>query len=351
MRMPLSEQLKRIAVLVLLLFTASVTGYIVIEGFSLVDAVYMTVLAVSTVGFGEVHPLSPVGRVFTIGVIVAGVGTAAYLFSLFTEYVIAGELAGTLRQGRMMRAISQLRNHYIVCGFGRVGEQVASEMAALHMPLVVVEREPAAIERLERRGLPYVRGNAAEDETLMAAGIEHAVGLITVLNADSDNVFVALSARALNKDLQIVARATTEAAERKLRQAGADRVVSPYVMAGNHIVSLLVHPNVVEFLHTTMRTPQYELWLEEITIAPDSPLVGKTLHEMALRETTGANVLVILRGAEHQTVDWSPELALAAGDVLIVMGRQEQLQALARLARDTRGTRPSRLRELVTQVE
>jgi len=343
----LTRQLSRILLVVVLLFLASVVGFMWIEGYPLLDAVYMTVITLSTVGFGEVHPLSPAGRVFTIAVILLGVGTGAYLFRTIAEYVIAGELAGTLRQRRIMRAIEKLQDHYLVCGYGRVGQQVTTELQSLGFPFVVIDRDRAAIERCEQRGIPFVEGDATEDQVLRRAGIERARGLVAVLDSDADNVFVVLSARSLNPNLMIVARATSEDVERKLLKAGADRVVSPYIMAGYRIASLLVRPHVVGFLDTALHSQDLELWLEEIVVSPESPLVGQSLAEANIRAHTGANVLAIIRGPQHRVVDWSPELQLEPNDILIVLGKPAQLEALAELAGSRRFPRVSRLHELV----
>ncbi len=343
----LTRQLSRILIAVVLLVLVSVVGFMRIEGYSLLDAVYMTVITLSTVGFGEVHPLSPAGRVFTIAVILLGVGTGAYLFRTVAEYIIAGELTGTLRQRRIMRTVENLRDHYLVCGYGRVGQQVTAELRSLGLPFVVIDRDRAAIERCEQRDIPVVEGDATEDEVLRRAGIERARGLVAVLDSDADNVFVVLSARSLNPDLMIVARATSEDAERKLLKAGADRVVSPYLMAGYRIVSLLVRPHVVGFLDTALHSQDLELWLEELVVSPDSPLIGQSLAEANIRAHTGANVLAIIRGPEHRVVDWSPELRLEPNDILIVLGKPPQLEALAELAGSKRFARVSRLHELV----
>ncbi len=350
MRAILTYRLRRIIAVAVLLFIVSSLGYMVLEGYSPLEAVYMTAITLSTVGFGEVKPLSPVGRLFTIGVIIVGVGTGAYLFSTLAEYIVAGEFTGVLRQRRMLQRLSELRDHYIVCGFGRVGEQVALELHGQGLPLVVVDKDPAVADHCDRHNIPYVIGDATEDETLIEVGIERARGLVAVLDTDADNVFVVLSARSLNPNLMIVARAATESTESKLLKAGADRVVSPYVMAGHRLVSLLLRPNVVHFLDTALRSKDLELWLEEIVIHPDSPLVGKTLEEAEIRKRTGANVLAIIRPAEHRLVDWSPQLRLQSGDVLIVLGKEEQLAALAALAKDTRLVRPSRWREVMSQL-
>ncbi len=347
MNTTLTQRLHRILLIALLLFLVSVVGYIGLERYSLIEALYMTVITFSTVGYGEVRPLSPLGRLFTIGIILVGVGTGAYLFSTIAEYIVAGELEGTLRQRRIMRTLEKMRDHYIVCGYGRVGEHVAQELRTLGLPFVVIEVDPGIAERCERERVPYIIGDATEDETLKLAGIDRARGLVAALDTDADNVFVVLSARALNPNLMIVARATTDDVERKLLKAGADRVVSPYTMAGYRIVSLLVRPNVIHFLDTALRSQDLELWLEEIEIMPNSSLVGKTLEEAAIRARTGANILAIIRPAEKRLIDWSPSLKLQAGDILIVLGKREQLEALAELAGDSRLARPSHWREVI----
>ncbi len=325
----------------------SVTGYIALEHYSLIDAVYMTVITLTTVGFGEVRPLSPLGRVFTTGVILMGVGMVAYFFSTLTDFIVTGEFQSGFQRRQRMRAIHQLHDHFLICGYGRVGERVASELQQLGLPFVVVDRDPAAAVRCEQLGFPFLQGDAEQDDILHEAGIDRARGLVTVLSSDADNVFVVLSARALKRDLLIVARATTEAAERKLLKAGANRVVSPYVMAGNQIVGLLVRPHVVTFLDRAMLTQELGLWLEEVEVGETSALVGQTLAEADVRKRTGATVLaIVVAGEKRAVVTWSPEFRLHAHDVLILLGEQGQIEAAAQLAADLRAARPSRLHRL-----
>ncbi len=316
------------------LLMGGAVGYRLLEGFTWTEALYMTLITLSTVGFGEVRPLSPEGRWFTMGLIVLGVGTGAYALGALTEYIVSGELQGILARRRRMATLKRLRHHYIVCGCGHVGLQVALELQRLGLPLVVVDPHPEALERCEQHGLLYFEGEPTEDEVLKQVGIARARGLVAVLESDADNLFVVLSARGLNPELTIVAQAVSEGAAQKLYRAGADRVVSPYAMAGHRMAGLLVRPYVVAFLDATLRSPDLELWLEEIRVAEHSALVGKTLAEADIRARSGANVLAIARG--DRQVDWSPRLRIQAGDVLIVLGRREQLLALARLAGDER---------------
>jgi len=203
-------------------------GYWLIEGWSWVDAIYMSIITVTTVGFGEIHPLSPVGRVFTTLLIVLGVAGITYAFSALTNYVIAGELGGILERRRMARRVNSMREHYIVCGFGRVGRQVCVELKREGEPLVVVDANPSSVGRAESQGYLVVVGDAGDDQILQEAGIGRALGLVATVDSDAANLLVALSARALNPDLYIVARANLEDTEAKMLRVGADRVISPY---------------------------------------------------------------------------------------------------------------------------
>lgn len=320
----------------ILLFIISTIGYRWLENFSWQEAIYMTIITLSTVGFGEVHPLSPAGQVFTTVVIVMGVIIIAVFFGTLTEYIIAGELTGTIKKRRTMRKIKNMNDHYIVCGFGRVGEQVAMELQNLGFGCVVIDQDQSATEICEKKGLVFIRGDATENETLRQAGIDKAKGLVAVLDSDAANVFVVLSARSLNPNLKIVGRSTGDESEEKLRMAGADRVVSPYSMAGYRIVNQLTRPHVTYFLDIAMRSKGLDLWLDEIQIAPQSELVSMSMGAANVRSRTGANILSILRGSDNHVIDWSPELCFEANDMLIVVGNPDELKALADLALDNR---------------
>lgn len=322
------------AFIAIALFCIGVIGYHLLEGFSWPEALYMTVITLSTVGFGEVRPLSAQGRVFTAIIIVMGVITIAVFFGTLTEYIVAGELTGLIKKRHLMNKLNKLKNHYIVCGLGRVGEQVALELQNLGLPCVVIDQNKAAIQRCEQKEILFIEGDATEDETLRQAGIESAQGLVAVLNSDADNVFVVLSARSLNPDLTIVGRSTGIEAENKLRMAGADRVVSPYNMAGYRIVNQLTRPHVTYFLDIAMRSKGLNLWLDEIKISTSSSLVNQSMGEADIRSRTGANILSILRGEDHRVLDWAPNLRFEAEDMLIVVGNPDELKALALLAGD-----------------
>ncbi len=319
-------------------------GYMLIEGWSWQDALFMTVITLSTVGFGEVRPLSTPGELFTIMLIVLGVGGAAYTFSTVADYIVAGELRGFLRRQRMQNEIKRLNNHYIVCGFGRVGRRVALDLQANGVDVVVVENEVESATEVDRQGFLHIHGDATEDWVLREAGIEKATGFCTCLPSDAENVFAVLTARTLNKDLTIIARMDKATSERKLMVAGANHVISPHAIGGHRMASQLLHPNVMEFLDVVMRQGNLELWIEEIVVHHGSVMENRTLAECQVRTRTGgANVLAVRRPDGHTYTDPAGSFGIQFQDSLITLGTPEQLESLADLANDTRG----RLRERV----
>ncbi|GAB4556585.1 MAG: potassium channel protein [Anaerolineae bacterium] len=331
-RFRLPRPLVRVIAMFLFIALLGAVGYGFLEGWPFLDALYMTIITLSTVGFGEVRPLSPGGRLFTIALILVGVSGGVYLFSSVAEYIVAGELEGTLRRRRMEKRIQGLRDHFIVCGFGRVGQQVAAELSESGHAVVIIDSNPEAIQRAEGAGHLYVAGNAAEDEVLEAAGVARARGLVACVDSDAENVYIVLSARALRPDLIIVARANTEDSERKLRKAGATHVISPYSIAGRRMAAMLVRPNVVQFLDVVMHSAELQLFLEEIPVSESSPLAGKTVGEANIRQQTGANVLAVKGYRGKLFRELSPDFRFAPDDILIALGTHDQLNQLRRLA-------------------
>lgn len=319
-----------------LLLIFGTLGYVWIERWPWPDAFYMTVITISTVGFGETRPLSDTGRAFTVGMIVLGVGATAYTFSTVADYIVAGEFRGILRRQRMQNRIAKLENHYIICGYGRVGSQVVQELLETGVELVVIETQPSILKELEPLGLIPVEGNASEDSALLQAGIEKAAGLCSCLPNDADNVFVALTARTLNPNLTIIARANTQENERKLRIAGADHVINPYLISGHRMARQLVHPNVVEFMDVVMRRGEVAMLIEDIRLSDESALLNRTIAEADIRKTTGANILAVQRPGGKTFVDFDEDFLLQAGDTLIALGTPAQLDQLAERADDRR---------------
>jgi len=335
---------RRIARVVVVLLAALVTGtvgYMQLEGWRLLDALYMTVITLSTVGFTEVHPLTDAGHVFTIALIVTGVSAAAYAVGAIGEYVIGGRLSDALRRQRMQRDIDRLTNHYIVCGYGRVGREVVDELAARQIHTVVIEPSAEAIPA-DGSGTLRILGDATDDDLLRAAGIERAAGLVAAAGDDAINIVVTLSARALNPDLTIVARAIQPEAEDKLRRAGATHVISPYRIGGQRIVTQLLHPRVTDFLDVVMHRRNLGLWLEEITVAPNAAADGRPLDQTRLWGPQGIKVLAIARGGGDLITDPRGDLALGAGDVIIALGTLDQLSVARRESGDRAQATPGR---------
>jgi voltage-gated potassium channel len=306
-------------------------GYVAL-GFSVLDAIYQTVTTVSTVGFREVQPLSSGGRVFTIVLILVGVATALYTFTLILEAVVEGQIQEVLGRKRMERQISRMADHVIVCGFGRVGRNLARYVSGAGQEVVVIESDPDRAAQAEGSA-HVVRGDATSDEVLKEAGIERARVLVTALNTDADNLFVTLTARSLCSDLFIVARARVESSEAKLAQAGADRVVNPQRLGGSRMAAFVLQPHVVEFLDVVMHDGSLEFRLEEVPLPDGSPLAGRSLREAHIRDSTGALVLALRDSGGEFTTNPPPETVLVAGQILIAIGTEGQLEALAAAAR------------------
>lgn len=323
------KQILKIVLLLVSIITFGVAGLMIIEGWPFLDALYMTVITMSTVGYREVHPLSTAGTVFVITLIVLGVGSFLYIISSIAEYIVAGHLIGALGRRKMKKEIDSLKDHYIVCGFGRVGQQVAAELKREGVPFVIIDNNEDSIERCAAEGYLHIQGDASNDEVLKEAGIERIKGLITATDSDADNVYVTLSAKNLRSDIFVVARANTEGSESKLLKAGADRVISPYSIGGRRLASLLLRPTVVEFLDVVMHSTEIELIMEEVAVHKKSPFVGASMADARNRCMTGANILAIKKKGESRMIaNPSPDIIIEAGDRLVVFGTREQLKEL-----------------------
>jgi voltage-gated potassium channel len=331
-RTRLRRKLFTFAVAFVAILAFGTVGYLVIEGWSLLESIYMTVITLSTVGFSEVRPLSPAGQGFTAALIIAGVGAVTYLFASISQHIVSGELTGSLRKARMQQRIDALSGHYIVCGCGRVGRQVVEDLHGEHKPCVVIDSQEELLH-----GLPVdvatVLGDASDDDVLDVAGISRAAGLVAATGDDAINLFVTLTARTLNPDLVIVARANQSTTEPKLLRAGASHVLSPHTISGRRIARLLLHPSIIDFLEVVMHSGKLELVLEECRVQQGSDLHGKTVAEADVRKRTGANVLAVKRQDQGAILTNPPsEMQFEPGEIIIALGTHEQLQALARLA-------------------
>lgn len=328
-----------ITALVLLgLLTVGTLGYMLIEGWPPLESLYMTVTTITTVGFGEVRPLSAAGRAFTMLLILSGVGTVAYVLGSVVEYVVASELANGFADRRRRRMLATLTDHFIVCGFGRVGQQIAQEFDGLSLPFVVIDNDEAALAASHGAGYHTVRGDATSDDTLVAAGIERARGLLTALGSDVSNLYVVLSARSLRPDILIVARADQDESERKMLRAGANRVLSLYPLGGRRMAELALRPNIVQFLDMVMHVQDRELWLEEVEVPADSPLVGVPFGEARIRDRSGALILAVIAPDGSLDTNPAPTFAMQSGSRAIALGSRAQLRAFCDLVSTGRCT-------------
>ncbi|MFQ5427794.1 MAG: potassium channel family protein [Thermodesulfobacteriota bacterium] len=323
------KQFWKIGLLLVCVVVLGVAGFILIEGWSFFDSLYMTFITISTVGFSEVRPLTQEGKALVVVLIILGVGTFFYIMTTLSEYAVSGQLEGVFGRRRMKKKIEALDGHYIVCGFGRVGAQVAMELSQENMPFVVVDNMQENIARCVSLGYLYVAGDATDDETLRDAGILRARGLVTATDSDADNVYISLSARNLKRDIFIVARSNIEKTEFKLLKAGADRVLSPYSIGGKRLASLLLRPAVVDFLDVVMHARDIELVLEEVLVREDSAFAGITMGKARNLCEEGANILAILKKDREGIIpNPAKDLAVEVGDKLIVVGTKRQLSEI-----------------------
>jgi voltage-gated potassium channel len=301
-------------------------GYWAIEGWGFLDALYMTVTTLTTVGFREVHPLGTGGRAFTIVLMASGVLIVFVTIAIIAQLIMSGDLGEPLRRRRMQRRIDALSDHYVLCAFGRVGRATATEFAQQGFSYVVIERQEALERLLVENGAPYIIGDPTEEAVLEQAGVRRAKGLVCAVDSDASNVYITLTARSLNPDLSIVARASAPQSVDQLSRAGADRVVSPYVLSGTRMASLASRPSVVEFVDMVTVAP--DMRLEEIVVGPGTRLDGQTVGDA---RSSNADVRILAVKKEGQELVPTPDrgLVIGAGDIVIALGPTKMLGTLA----------------------
>lgn len=313
----------------LALILVGTLGYFFIEGWSVLDAFYMTVITIGSVGYGEVRELSISGRIFTTGIIMVGVGTAAASLTILTETILSAELRGKFRVARMQKKLDNLSDHIIICGYGRMGQNAFHVlMDDNRREIVIVDNDLAQVQQLQDEDRLVLEGDATDDDILRQAGIERAWGLITAAGEDSVNLFVVVSARALNPNLTIVARSSRAQNEQKMLRAGANRVVSPYSIGGKRMANSLMRPHLTQFIEE-LTFGDVEVWLEEMRVEEESKLIGQTMAQLDLRRRTGVTVLAILRSAGILSSDGNTQLQV--DDQLILIGTRQQLDQLEAL--------------------
>ncbi len=311
------------------LFVLGTFWYRFIEGWTWLDAAYMTMNILATVGIGEIYPLSQLSRLFTLFLILMGVMVIGYIVNRFTEAFIQGYFQDGIQRSQERRLLESLNQHYILCGFGRTGRQVALEFQAEGIPFVLLESDSHQIEEAKELGYIIIQGDATLDETLIKAKIERALCLVTALSSDADNLYTVLSAKTLNPNIRTIARASTEEAVKKLQRAGADAVVSPYITGGKRLAAAALRPQVMDFVDGILSSGDGSVYLEECMIDPIScPCVNQSLKQIGLRSLSGALVVAIRRQNGQLIVSPTAETILLAFDILICMGTPEQLNQL-----------------------
>mgnify|MGYP005838985951 CR=1 FL=1 len=329
------EDLKKRLLISLVMITFIVTfgtfGYMTIEGWSFLDSFYMTIITLASVGYKEVKELSENGRIFTIFLIIGGVGTVLYALNNGAKIILEGELREIFGRRRLEKKIKELKDHYIICGYGRMGKIICRELRNRRIKYVVVEKNPD-VNIPEQEDMLLLKGDATSDELLRQAGIERAKGLISVLPTDAENLYVVLSARELNPNLFIVARAGEEGSEHKLIRAGADRVVSPYHIGGLRIAHTVIKPAVVDFIEFATRSGNIDLQMEEITVKDGSRIAGMTLDECGIGRDLGIIIVAIQRSGGEMKFNPTFRTTIKPGDVLIALGEASRLKRLEEMA-------------------
>lgn len=298
------------------------------EGMSISDAIFMIAITLSTVGYGEVQPLSTTGRIVTVFIIIFGITITGYTAGTFIRMLIEGELGKRFGRKKVEKKITSLKNHYIICGYGRIGKILTRELKRHNEKFVVLEYDSAQIANLESMGVPYMMLDARDENALLKAGIMRAKGLVTAVMSDADNVFITLTARMLRPDIYILARSSDPKNEKKLESAGASKVVSPYLIGGQRMAQLLVSPTVVDFIDIATMDDRLGLRMEEAKISPKSSYVGKSLIESNLRKDFGVIIVLIKKSSGEMKFNPNPNEILEENDVLVMLGKISDLEKI-----------------------
>jgi len=330
-RAPLRRYLIALAIPIVLVASGTL-GYRLIEGWGWLDSIYMTVTTLTTVGFGEVHPLSRTARIFTMLLIMGGVFTVFYSATEFIRAVVSGEIQGIFGRQRMERTLAELADHIIVCGYGRMGRLVCGEFETAGLKFVVIDRQAGVLDSFDLAHGIALQGDATNDVVLKRAGVARARALLTLAASDADNLYITMSARLLNEKLFIVSRSDSELAETKLTRAGASRVILPYVIGGQRVAQAVLRPSVMDFIELATRSEHFELQIEQTEVRSGGKLSGKTLRDSGIRQELGIIIVAIKKPDGTMVFNPDGAVAIAAGDLLITLGHREQLDRLEKIA-------------------
>ncbi|MDA3899465.1 MAG: potassium channel protein [Spirochaetes bacterium] len=320
--------IKLLSLMIGTLSLGTVLYYIVEERMSLFDSFYMTLITISTVGFQEIFPLSRNGRIVTIIVIISGIFIVGYSAGSLIQIIVEGEIKESFGRKKMNRIIEKMKNHYIVCGYGRIGGLIASELSHNGYDCVVVENNTEIQERLKNEKIIHIIGDATNEEVLNRAGIKRAKAIVTALQSDADNVFIVLTSRSINPNIYILARASEISTESKLKRAGATKVIFPHIIGGKRMAQSLIRPAVVDFMDMTMLDTEFGLELGEVTITVSSPYIGKTLLESNIRNDYGIIIIAIKKQNGSMLFNPTSDLRLDKSDVLIFVGKKKKIAQL-----------------------
>lgn len=328
------RRLLLVAVLPPTLVLLGMFGFHFVEGWTLFDALYMSVITLTTIGFSEVHPLTTSGRIFTMVLSLTGIFAMFFAGTELLRTWASGELRTMMGRQRLEKTMRKLEEHIIVCGYGRMGRLVCNELSRAGVPFIIIDRgEGTLADFTLPHGVP-LHDDATTDECLKRAGIDRARALVTVVPSDADNLFIVLSARLLSERLQIIARAEEETTISKLVRAGASRVISPYVIGGSRVTQAILRPAVLDFIEVATRSEHMDLQLEEVVISPGSALVTKTVAASRLRDTLNVIIVAIKRTGAAMTFNPPDDVEFQAGDTLVMLGAREQLDRVERMAKD-----------------
>jgi len=317
--------------LTLLIVVVGTTGYMIIEGWDIFDSLYMTVITITSVGYGEVHEIGKAGRLFTIFLIIIGIGFVIYVAGAVVRFMLEGQIRVILGRRRLNKKIDRLKNHYIVCGYGRIGRLLCKNIQKKLIDLVVIEKNEELRQAMDEDGVLYILGNAADEATLINAGIKHAKSLVSVLGTDAENVFLVLTARQLKADLYITARASSEGSKSKLMAAGANKVESPYDIGALSMAQRILRPTVTNFLDQALDDKRQDIHMEEISVSPSSRLINLMLKDSGIRQNYNLIIIAIKKFDGVMLFNPSFESVIKAGDTLIAVGEAENLKKLEKV--------------------
>jgi voltage-gated potassium channel len=322
--------LKGFIILIVILLIGSM-GYMIIEKWNFLDSLYMTVITITTVGFREVGTVSEAGRIFTIFIIFSGMGIIAYILGLAAQAMVEFQVGAILGRRKLGRTLRSIKNHYVICGFGRIGKIITRELKENNIPMVVIDNNQETVQTLEEERIPCIVDDATSEDVLIEAGVVRAKGLIAVVASDADNLFITMSARGLNPSLFIVARADEEQSEKKLLRVGANRVVMPYLIGGRKMAQTIIKPAVTDFLEFTVHNRDIGLEMGELVVSEKSPLRGIALVDSGIRQETDVIIVAIRKQKGEMKFNPSSKTRIEAGDTLISLGKKDDLKKLQKI--------------------